>query len=173
MKPAQAAAMSKPNPFVTPSAAWTRSAVAGKAWSGVLVARMIASTSAGFGAGVRNAARAAAVPMKAAVSCVVGDMALADASALADPVIRRIHRAREFVVGDARARADRRRRLQGSSEWPLSSYGAVARRGPVPLSFSDALSFAVSAIKPAIRVKSSRMWSLNRCTTISIATSTA
>ncbi len=61
--------MSKPKPLVTPSAACTRSAVAGKASSGVLVARMIASTSAGSAPASASAARAAAVPMNAAVSC--------------------------------------------------------------------------------------------------------
>ena len=69
MKPAQAAAMSKPKPRVTPSAACTRNAVAGNAWSGVLVARMIASTSPGTAPASARAARAAAVPMNAAVSC--------------------------------------------------------------------------------------------------------
>src|SRR3984957_8984850 len=46
----------------------TRSAVAGKAWSGVLVARMTASTSEGSALAWASASRAAAVPMKAAVS---------------------------------------------------------------------------------------------------------
>ena len=70
MKPAQAAAMSKPKPVVTPSAACTRSAVAGNAWSGVLVARMIASTSRRLRRRHPQARRAPPrSPMKAAVSC--------------------------------------------------------------------------------------------------------
>ena len=46
-----------------------RSAVAGNAWSGVLVATMIASTSAGSASADFSADRAAAAPMKAQVSC--------------------------------------------------------------------------------------------------------
>ena len=59
MKPAQAAATSKAKPRVMPSAACTRIAVAGNAWSGVVVARMITSTSAAFmpGMGQRALAR--------------------------------------------------------------------------------------------------------------------
>jgi hypothetical protein len=68
MKPAQAAARSNPKPWRTPSACCTRSAVAGNAWSGVLVARMIASTSSGSASAWASAAREAAAPMKAQVS---------------------------------------------------------------------------------------------------------
>ena len=62
-KPLHAADRSKPKPPGTPNSAWMRRAVAGKAWSGVLVARLIASTSAGPAPASSSAARAAWVPM--------------------------------------------------------------------------------------------------------------
>ena len=68
MKPVQAAAMSKAKPRVMPSFAWMRTAVAGKAESGVEVATRMASTSDASAPARASASRAAAAPRSEAVS---------------------------------------------------------------------------------------------------------
>ncbi len=71
MKPEQAALTSKPKPCSMPRAACTRSAVAGKHWSGVEVPTITASISAASIPASASAARPASAPMKAAVSCAL------------------------------------------------------------------------------------------------------
>ena len=60
-KPEQAALMSKPQAFVAPSWSCTRQAVAGKGMSGVTVATMMRSTSAGLTLARSRHSRAARV----------------------------------------------------------------------------------------------------------------
>ena len=72
---------------------------------------MIRSMSAARQAGARQRrAPPRAVPSVEVVSPSRGDVALPDAGALDDPFVGGVDRRREFGVGDARVRADRRRR---------------------------------------------------------------
>src|ERR1700730_4789314 len=86
MNPAQTACTSKAAPCLIPRRACTFAAVAGNVLSGVAVARK------------RRARSVPLIPALHRARCA--DPALADTGALANPLIRGIETAREFVIRD-------------------------------------------------------------------------
>ncbi len=99
MKPEHTACTSKAAPWVTPSIACTRVAVAGKVSSGVAVARTIRSSASASMPAAASARRAAAQARSRGHLALGGDVALADAGALDDPLVRRVDHAGQVVVG--------------------------------------------------------------------------
>ncbi len=87
MNPAQTACRSKAKPLSMPIMCWTRVAVEGKVWSGVAVARTIASMSRAREAGGRQRPVGGACRQVRSQLAVGRDVALADACAGADPLV--------------------------------------------------------------------------------------
>ena len=99
-KPEQTAWMSKAAPCCMPSLFWTLTAAAGKVLSGVAVASTIRSMSAGVSPALSSAAFAASSAEVGGELAIGGDVALADAGPLQDPLVGRLDHPRQVGVGE-------------------------------------------------------------------------
>ena len=99
-KPAQTAWMSKAKPPAMPIAVCTLTAVEGKVWSGVAVARMIASMSAPREAGVGEGGAGGGDREVGGRLALGGEVAALDAGAGADPFVGGVEGPGELVVLD-------------------------------------------------------------------------
>ena len=105
--------MSKAKPWRMPSRCWISTAVAGKVWFGVDVASTMRSMSAGRQAGIVERGARRRLAERGGGLVVAGDMALADAGALRDPLVGGLDDALEVgVLHDAAAAARTRYRAR-------------------------------------------------------------
>ena len=98
--PGQAAEMSNAAALSAPSRAWRSQAVEGSSRSGVAVARTIASRSCGGEPGPVQRLHAGLAAQHGDRLIRPGDVALPDAGALDDPLVRGIERAGQIGVGE-------------------------------------------------------------------------